>query len=162
MKIINWQVKHFKELSVEELYSIMKLRVNVFINEQACFYSELDDVDKHPDALHLFTYDPHAKDTASDIIAYARILPINTRYQGAISIGRVVTDLSMRQQGLGHQLMHQAIHTCQQHFNNITIKISAQTQLENFYQQHSFFRITDNYLEDDIPHLGMQYNAHTQ
>lgn len=161
--VANWQVKHFNQLSVDELYSIIKLRVNVFINEQRCFYPELDDFDKHPNTLHIFTYGITSdKRKSTDVIAYARVLPINTRYKDSISIGRVVVEQVMRKQHLGHQLIKQAIITCQKEFENSVIKISAQTHLENFYQQHLFTRITDNYLEDNIPHLGMQYTPDTQ
>lgn len=157
--LTNWQIKHFNQLSVEELYSVIKLRVNVFINEQTCFYPELDDFDTHPNTLHVFTYGiSNTNNTSREVIAYARILPVNTRYKEAVSIGRVVVEKLMRKQGLGHQLVNQALITCKNHFKNTTIKISAQTQLEHFYQQHLFTRITENYLEDNIPHLTMQYN----
>ena len=39
-------VKHFSELSMNELYDIYKLRVAVFVVEQNCPYQEVDDADK--------------------------------------------------------------------------------------------------------------------
>ena len=39
-------VKHFKELTIEELYALLKLRAEVFVVEQNCAYQDLDDVDK--------------------------------------------------------------------------------------------------------------------
>jgi len=35
------------------------------------------------------------------------------------------------------------------------VKISAQEHLEKYYNQHGFERVSDMYLEDDIPHIGM-------
>ena len=37
--------KRFQELTTDELYSIMKIRVAVFVVEQNCPYMELDDHD---------------------------------------------------------------------------------------------------------------------
>ena len=42
---INWQVKTFKALNIDELYEILKLRIDVFVVEQTCFYPDLDDID---------------------------------------------------------------------------------------------------------------------
>ena len=39
-------IKHFDELSREELLEIYKLRVAVFVVEQNCPYQEVDDADK--------------------------------------------------------------------------------------------------------------------
>ena len=39
-------VKHFSELSAQELFEIYKLRVSVFVVEQKCYYQEVDDADK--------------------------------------------------------------------------------------------------------------------
>ena len=39
-------VKHFSELSTEELFELYKLRVSVFVVEQHCPYQEVDDADK--------------------------------------------------------------------------------------------------------------------
>ena len=43
MKLV---VKHFSELSAEELFEIYKLRVSVFVVEQKCPYQEVDDADR--------------------------------------------------------------------------------------------------------------------
>lgn len=38
-------VKRFEELTVEELYEILKIRVAVFVVEQNCPYQEIDGKD---------------------------------------------------------------------------------------------------------------------
>jgi len=45
----------FEELSVERLYEILRLRVEVFVVEQQCAYSEIDALDS--EALHLWIDD---------------------------------------------------------------------------------------------------------
>lgn len=146
---MNWQIKHFSELTTNELYDILKLRVDVFVVEQTCYYPELDDLDRNPDSLHVFTY----KDGA--LAAYLRILPKETSYKEYPSIGRVVISESARGTGLGHELIKAGIDACEEHFNTSTIKISAQEHLVKFYQQHQFEVVTEGYLEDGIPHVGM-------
>jgi len=39
-------IKKFDELTLNELYNILKLRSEVFVVEQKCIYQDLDDVDK--------------------------------------------------------------------------------------------------------------------
>ena len=60
------EIKRFDQLSREELYAILKLRVDVFVVEQQCPYPDLDDHDQQ--ALHVFMTDEDG------IEAYLRIL----------------------------------------------------------------------------------------
>lgn len=60
-------VKRFSELTNDELYAVLKLRVDVFVVEQKCAYPDLDG--KDPDALHVFLSDEDG------IAAYLRVLP---------------------------------------------------------------------------------------
>ena len=59
-------VKHFSELSAEELFEIYKLRISVFVVEQNCPYQEADDADRA--AYHVWLKDE------TGIKAYARVL----------------------------------------------------------------------------------------
>ena len=47
-------IKKFDELTAEELYDILKLRVDVFVVEQECAYPEIDDKDQnaYPNSYH--------------------------------------------------------------------------------------------------------------
>jgi len=51
--------------------------------------------------------------------------------------------------------MEEAILACSQYFPSQAIKISAQEHLEKYYNKHGFIRVSDVYLEDDIPHIAM-------
>jgi len=146
---IVWQVKHFKELNIDELYEILKLRIDVFVVEQTCFYPDIDGVDRHKETIHLFCYQQ------GKIAGYLRILAKGQSYDDYIAIGRVIVAEHARGTGFGHQLMAKAIETCQQYFSGQQIKISAQEHLESFYNKHGFVRVSKMYLEDDIPHIAM-------
>ena len=146
---IQWQIKTFNSLTTNELYDILKLRIDVFVVEQSCYYADLDNFDKHPKTLHLFCYQ------AGHIAAYLRILPPQTSYREYASIGRVVVAQQARGKGLAHQMLEYALALCEVHHEEVEIKISAQEHLTKFYQQHGFERVTDVYLEDNIPHVGM-------
>lgn len=52
--------------------------------------------------------------------------------------------------------MKEGISYCKNNFNG-DIKISAQAYLEKFYEGIGFNKVSDMYLEDDIPHIDMIY-----
>lgn len=151
-----WKVKHFNSLSLNELYDLLKLRIDVFVVEQTCYYPDLDgekdQLDRHQDTLHLLGYQNDS------LVAYSRILAQGQSYENYISIGRVAIAQQARGSGLGHLLMQQALKLCHQYFPKQPIKISAQEHLIKFYQQHDFIQISDMYLEDNIPHVTMLRN----
>lgn len=144
-----WQLKSFAQLTTDELYDALKLRVDVFVVEQCCYYPELDDLDRHKDTLHLFCYQQQK------MTAYLRILAKGQSYPEHLAIGRVVIAKEGRGNGIGHSLMEKSIDICQQYFPQQPIKISAQAHLEGFYNKHHFSRVSEVYLEDDIPHIAM-------
>ncbi len=149
---IHWQNKTFSELNTNELYDLLKLRIDVFVVEQCCFYADIDEYDRHPQTRHVFCYQNGV------MVAYLRILPKGVTYEHYVSIGRVVTAQSARGTGLGHALISAGLSICAQNFPQEQLKISAQEHLETFYNQHGFTRVSEMYLEDDIPHIAMLKN----
>ena len=143
---MNISIKNFEALTLEELYGILQLRSEVFVVEQDCVYQDLDGKDKK--ALHIIG----TKDNT--IVAYTRVFKPGDYFIEA-SIGRVVVKASERQYGYGYNIMMASIKAIQEHFNETTIKISAQTYLNKFYSSLGFKEIGDGYLEDGIPHIGM-------
>ena len=145
--IIQWEIKPFNALSIDELYSLLRLRSEVFVVEQNCVYQDLDGKDEK--ALHLLgSYD-------GKIVAYARLFKPNDYFENA-SIGRVVIDQNYRERKWGHELMRQAIAGIKEHFGETKITISAQLYLQKFYEAQGFVRTSEMYLEDDIPHIEMK------
>ena len=144
---IQWKIKTFETLSVNELYDILRLRSEIFVVEQNCVYLDLDGKDKQ--ALHLFG------EFEGKIVAYSRLFKPGISFDNA-SIGRVVVHANYRDRKWGHDLMREAIAGIQSHFGESNITIGAQLYLKKFYESHGFVQTSDMYLEDDIPHIEMK------
>lgn len=148
---MNWQLLSFAELSVDQLYELLKLRVNVFVVEQDCAYAELDEKDRHPQTMHLLAFEEE------QLCGYSRIIPPGVSYLQA-SIGRVAVAAEFRNKGVAKQLMLKSIETTKAHWPTQGIQIGAQEYLSGFYQQLGFEAVSEVYLEDGIPHLDMRLN----
>ena len=138
-------VRHFSELSVEELYSILKARVEVFVVEQTCPYQELDGKDRN--AYHLWMEDEEG------ISAYARVLGPGVSFDD-VAIGRVIT--LRRGKGLGLEIMKEAIQVAREKFGAKAISIEAQLYARGFYEKLGFRKCSDPFDEDGIPHIVMR------
>ncbi len=149
-----WQAQTFAQLSTGTLYQLLKLRVDVFVVEQDCPYPELDALDCRQDCWHLLGTRPTMEQNSAELIAYARILPPSGRFPGP-SIGRVVVAEPYRRQGIGLQLMQQALQLAASHWPTQPVHISAQAHLQAFYQALGFIAEGETYLEDGIPHRHM-------
>ena len=143
---MEWTIKQFQDLTLDELYAILYLRTAVFVVEQACPYQEVDNKDQ--ESYHLLGQDN------GDIVAYARLLPPGVSFPQA-SIGRVLVAPSHRGQGLGQQLMARSLAFLVEELGQKRIQLSGQTYLEDFYKSFGFQAVSDMYLEDDIPHKDM-------
>ena len=142
-------IKSFEELNKAELYQIIQLRIAVFIVEQDCPYPDLDYMDQ--DAQHLWIED------AGEIVCYLRINPAGSRFTEP-SLGRIVTKKSHRNHGLAEKLIKKAIDlVCEK--ESRAIRISAQCYLEKYYEKFGFIKASEEYLEDDIPHIEMLKDA---
>ncbi len=143
---MNFEFKHFNNLSVEELYEILRLRSKIFVVEQNCVYNDIDGLDKN--AVHLLVKND------GKIVAYSRLLKPGTRFMD-YSIGRVVVKENYRGTGLGIQMIKAAKKFIFVEWNAEKIKISAQSYLQKFYETLGFRIVSEMYLEDGIPHFGM-------
>lgn len=146
---MNWMCLTFSQLSSEQLYDLLKLRVDIFVVEQTCPYPELDNKDRAAGVYHLLGY------RDDQLIAYSRLLGPAISYSNA-SFGRVAIKQSCRGQGVGQQLLSKILVTCQEIWPNQDIDIGAQQYLLGFYERNGFKAISPMYLEDDIPHLDMR------
>ena len=138
-------VKHFSELSAEELFEIYKLRVSVFIVEQSCPYQDIDDADKS--AYHVWPRDEDG------IEAYARVLPAGVAFPTA-AFGRVIA--VKRRCGLGTKIVAAAIETARDKLGADVITIEAQVYARSLYENLGFRQTSEEFLEDGIPHIQMQ------
>ncbi|MFA5903282.1 MAG: GNAT family N-acetyltransferase [Desulfobacula sp.] len=149
MTIIEWEIKPFDRLCIDELYDLLKLRVDVFVVEQNCAYAELDENDRHPDTLHLT-----GRNENRELVAYLRILPPGLSFEQP-GIGRVVVSKKNRGQGFCRTLIQKAVDQIHRSWPGMGIKISAQAYLEAFYQSYGFKKVSGPYSEDGILHLEM-------
>ncbi len=143
---IAWHVKPFGELTIRELYGILRLRSGVFVVEQECVYQDMDGKDEK--ALHVFGV------YGGTVIAYSRLFRAGDYFQEA-SIGRVVVHPEYRRRKIATVLMRKSIDTINNSWNEPVIRISAQTYLSGFYASLGFKPVSVEYMEDGIPHRSM-------
>jgi len=143
---MNWVCKKFDELGPGELYSILKLRSEVFVVEQNCVFLDQDDKDQV--CHHLSGWQDNK------LVAYARILAPGISY-GESSIGRIVTSPSARGKGAGRELVNHSITTLYTLHGKQVIRIGAQYYLKGFYESFGFEQAGPIYLEDGIQHIEM-------
>ena len=137
-------VKAFQELSVDELYEMLQIRAAVFVVEQNCPYQDLDYVDKQ--AYHVFLREN------GETLGYLRVIGKGDRLQEA-SVGRVIS--LKRRQGIGGALMRAGLAVAKEKFGADKVMVGAQKYAIPFYESVGFRVISDEYLEDGIPHVYM-------
>jgi ElaA protein len=147
--MVSWQLLTFNELTNNQLFDLLKLRVDVFVVEQNCAYPELDEKDRHPQTRHLMGFQDNR------LVACARLLSEGVSYP-SVSIGRVATSEVFRGKGAGKALMREAINHCEALWPGCDIEIGAQEYLKRFYESFGFEATSTMYLEDDIPHIDMK------
>ncbi len=145
---VSFAITPFEQLSLSELYAILRLRQEVFIVEQHCPYLDADGLDE--DSWHVM-----GKDQYGSLLAYARILPRGVSYADYPSIGRIITSKHIRGTGIGRKLVSVSIDFLYELFGVQSIKIGAQCYLDAFYRSFGFVPIGEPYLEDGIWHVGM-------
>lgn len=134
-------VKRFNDLSNDELYAILKARVDIFVVEQNCPYEEIDDMDQ--EALHLYLKDNDR------IKAYLRIIDCDDHAK----IGRVIA--IDRRKGLGTEIMNEAIRVCKRDLKKDRIALEAQTYVQEFYEKLGFRQVSEPFYLDGIEHIKM-------
>lgn len=144
---IDWKIKSFEELTNLELYSIFQLRLAVFSVEQNCAYQDADGKD-------LKSYHLMGANENEDLVSYARIVPQGISFK-EVSIGRVITSNLARGTGAGKEVMQKSIEFIEQKYGPVPIRIGAQCYLIKFYSNFGFQIASEEYLEDNIPHIEM-------
>ncbi|WP_439032667.1 GNAT family N-acetyltransferase [Gordonia terrae] len=145
------------DLDAATLYRILRLRVEVFVVEQACPYPELDGRDLEPATRLFWITDggdpPDVADEAGVVLATLRLLeePQAADGEQVFRIGRVCTERNHRGRGLVARLMTEAL----AEVGDRACRIEAQTYLTEMYGKFGFVRDGDDYLEDGIPHVSM-------
>ncbi|MBU2912255.1 GNAT family N-acetyltransferase [Vibrio splendidus] len=164
--MIEWRVKKFADLSVQELYDFLQQRVDIFIVDMNTPYSDLDGKDNHPETYHIMGYEN------GHLVAYSRIMAQKLGYPvdvlplldsdadadaDDVCIGRVIVAKECRGKQIGNQLMQVSFDTTRKIYPDCSIFISAQTHLKDYYGKFGFDVVTDRYWEDGCSMLGLRY-----
>lgn len=147
------------DLGTGDLYALLRLRVDVFVVEQDCPYSELDGRDLEPRTRHYWLAGTAAADaergsapaTPQDRAPILGTLRLLKEPGGGYRIGRVCTRADARGRGLGAQLMSAAL----AEVGSGTCVLDAQEQQVPFYERFGFVATGPPFLEDGIPHVPM-------
>ena len=138
--------KLFRELTLDELYELLRIRSEVFVVEQDCVYQDLD-YDDQP-AVHLWLTE------GEKIVALCRVCPAGT-HMDEVSVGRVIT--TERGKGYGKRMMLEGIKAAREHFGARRIEIEAQEYARGFYEQVGFRQSSEPFILDGIPHIKMTW-----
>ncbi|MBH68936.1 MAG: GNAT family N-acetyltransferase [Rhodospirillaceae bacterium] len=142
-----WTCAELKRISVTRLHEILKIRQQVFIIEQTCIYSDIDDYDIL--SSHLLGINKQ-----DELIAYCRIIPPGTIYEEA-AIGRVLVEKKYRGMGLGRELMLEAHKHCRTLYGTRVVRLNAQEYLKKFYESLGYRFIAGPHDEDGVLHIEM-------
>lgn len=148
--MIRWSTKAFEALSLMEFHELLKLRVDVFVVEQACPYPELDGQD--PSAIHILGHNAE-----NEIVAVARILP--PAPDDVPHIGRIAVRQDLRGKGIAKELMNVALEEVAKRYGTRRSALAAQSHLEKFYAAFGYVRQGPDYPWDGIPHVDMLRTA---
>jgi ElaA protein len=135
-----------KDLDAATLYELLKLRVEVFVVEQATPYPELDGRDLLAETRHFWLENPDG-----GVIATLRLMEEHPGGEKVFRIGRVCTKRNYRGHGHTNRLMQAAL----AEVGDYPCHINAQTYLEEMYAKNGFVRSGEEFLDDGIPHVPM-------
>ncbi|MGV8970586.1 MAG: GNAT family N-acetyltransferase [Microbacteriaceae bacterium] len=144
-------VKEWSSVTTEELYSLLKLRTDVFFVEQRIDEEELDNRDQEPTTEHFWI------DDESGCAAYLRVLedevPVHLSAQHLI--GRVVVRADRRGEGLAAMLLAEAV----ARHGSRELVLHAQEYVAPLYAKFGFEVYGEPFIEAGIPHLMMHRAA---
>lgn len=130
-------------LTAEQLYALLRLRVDVFVVEQRAAYPEIDGYDLLPTTQHFWI------PSDDGLAGYLRLLGDRP----PLRIGRVCSAKSARGTGAGARLMDAAI----EFIGEAESVLDSQTYAQGFYARYGYVPEGEEYTDDDgIPHIVMR------
>ena len=145
---MNFEIKYFNDLTVDDMYEIAKSRFEVFVCEQE-ITSEQDFDDKDKKCHHVMLKEN------GRVVAYSRIVPNGMGYD-YVSIGRVLVLESHRRKGIAQEMMKACLDFIKNELNENMVVLSAQLYVKDLYEGVGFKVISDVYDEVSIPHIKMK------
>lgn len=141
---MNVRAARFADLTVGQLYGILRLRSEVFVVEQVCVYLDPDGRDAEPTTWHLWAEEEGL------VVATGRLLDDGDR---GWRIGRVATARAARGRGLAAAVVRRAIGLAD---DGRPVVLDAQSHLVEWYAGLGFVPAGPEFVEDGIPHTPMR------
>ncbi|MCB0927915.1 MAG: GNAT family N-acetyltransferase [Mycobacterium sp.] len=135
-----------KDIDAATLYELLKLRVEVFVVEQACPYPELDGRDLLAETRQFWL-----ENLDGQVIATLRLMEEHPGGTKEFRIGRVCTRRDERGHGHAARLLMAALAEVGDH----PCRVNSQTYLADMYARHGFVADGPEFTEDGIPHIPM-------
>lgn len=135
-----------RDLDAATLYELLKLRVEVFVVEQAIPYPELDGRDLLGETRHFWL-----ETATGEVISTLRLMEEHPGGQKGFRIGRVCTKREARGHGHSTRLLQAAL----AEVGDYPCRIDAQTYLVDMYARLGFVRDGEEFMQDGIPHVPM-------
>jgi ElaA protein len=135
-----WQ--RFDQLTVDELYKLLRFRQCIFVVEQGSPYPDLDGLDQH--AWHLLLR------MEDELAGYLRLIQMPVR------IGRVAVASHLRGRGLGRRLMEEALGFCRAQYPGLPVVLTAQAHLVPLYQSFGFKPTSRPFDDFGVRHVNME------
>ena len=142
--------KKFNELTTVEVYEILKSRAEIFVKEQKIIYLDMDDIDY--DSYHMFYMDEKR------VVAYLRAFYMDEK-KDVIKFGRVLT--LVHGKGLGGKILNDSIKYVKDNHIANKIYLEAQSYATGYYEKAGFKIISDEFMEEGIPHKKMELLLYT-
>ena len=146
--------KTFSELSRDELYAILRVRAEVFVVGQRCFYLDPDGIDQT--AIHV-----GFRDSDGALAAYARAYPEpgGASRPGEPCVWRIGRVLAVRRgEGLGRRVMELAEDAARSRGATV-LRMDAQRQAAGVYLHLGWRETGPDFDEAGIPHVPMEKHA---
>jgi ElaA protein len=138
------------DLDPHTLYEILRLRVDVFVVEQACPYPELDGRDLERAARHFWLGgSPDQNGHPEPLLGCLRLLE---EPSGDLRIGRLCTARTARGHGMGKRLMEAALADV----GSGGSVLDSQEHLADFYRGFGFEATGPAYDWDGVSHVPMR------
>ncbi|MBQ2322856.1 MAG: GNAT family N-acetyltransferase [Bacteroidales bacterium] len=149
MEELELHVKRFYDLTLDELYGLLRVRSEVFIVEQNCVYQDVDGDDKI--AIHAWLT------RGEKIVAMLRVLPSGSHNLDGVSIGRVIT--TERGKGYGETIVRHGLRLAVEVFGASRVVIQSQEQAKGFYEKVGFRATSEPYMFEGLPHRDMVWEG---
>ena len=143
---MNFIAKNFNELSLKELYEILRARSEIFIVEQNMHCQDMDGIDFR--ARHFFI------EENGKVLAYLRAFYADDD-KNTVKIGRVLS--ITHGIGLGADIMRKAMADIKKNMKCQKICLNSQKSAIEFYEKLGFKTVSDEFLEEGVIHVKMEF-----